>query len=227
MAKVIRISDKRVVKVVDPEPLKDAGINCGIYFAVMLTTVVLDRLFPFKTALTCVLVSVPYLLVLGFILFRRIMHHPEFPMGSPIAAIARFLLPWAGLFFVSLFFAYDNGMFSPLTVVGKLKHFGTILEEPIAQELVFRGALLTSLQQTQLGQLGSYRAEACALAGALIFAVVHAIVFAVAGFSFPDVVMAGLTSLMLGTVYGWIYLKTENVWYGVFLHTLINFGRWG
>ena len=227
MAKVIRISDKRVVKVATPEPWKDAGINCGVYFGITLLTVILDRLYPFKTALTCVLVSVPYLLILAYILVRRMMQRPEFPVGNPAAAIAPYLLAWAGVFLVSAFFAYNNGLFMTLTLVGKLKHFGTILEEPIAQELVFRGALLTSLQQTQLGDLEAYRAEVCAVAGAAIFSLLQMIVFAVAGFSFGDVLMTGITSLMLGTLFGWIYLKTDNVWYGVFLHMLINFGRWG
>ena len=227
MAKVIRISDKRVVKVMTPEPWQDAGINCGVYFGVMLLAVILDRLFPFKTALTCVLVSVPYLLVLAFILVRRMMQRPEFPVGNAMNAIAPYLLAWAGVFLVSVFFAYNNGLMMTLTLVGKLKHFGTILEEPFAQELVFRAALLTSLKQTQLGELEAYSTEACAVAGALVFSIVQAIIFLVAGFSFGDVVMAGITSLLLGTVFGWIYLKTDNVWYGVFLHMLINFGRWG
>lgn len=227
MAKVIRISDKRVVKVATPEPWKDAGINCGVYFGVMLLAVILDRLYPFKTALTIVLVSVPYLLVLAFILVRRMMQRPEFPVGTPMNAIAPYMLAWAGVFLVSVFFAYNNGLLMTLTVVGKLKHFGTILEEPFAQELVFRAALLTSLQQTQLGELEAYGAEVCAVAGAAIFAILEVIIFLVAGFSIGDVLMTGVTSLMLGTVFGWIYLKTENVWYGVFLHMLINFGRWG
>lgn len=227
MAKVIRISDKRVVKVIDPEPWKDAGINCGTYFGVMLLAVILDRIFPFKTALTCVLVLVPYLLVLGFILWRRHMQRPEFPMGNPLEAILPFFLIWAGAALVALIFAYNDGLFSPLTLVGKLNHIGTILEEPVAQEFVFRGALLTSLQQTNLGKMVFYRVEVSVLAGAATFAVLHSIVFAAAGFSFSDVVITGLTSLILSAVYGWIYLKTDNVWYGVFLHTLINFGRWG
>ena len=227
MAKVIRFSDKRVVKVIDPEPWKDAGINVGAYFALMLTAVILDRIFPFKTAVTCLLVTVPYLLVLGFILWRRHMQRPEYQVGNPVTAVAKLMFVWAGVFLISVYFAYNNGLFSTLTIVGKLKHVGTILEEPVAQEFLFRAALLTSLQQTRLGDLNEFRNEACAAAGALIFALVHAIIFAVAGFSFSDVLMTGVTAFLLGSVYGWIYLKTENVWYGVFLHMLINFGRWG
>jgi len=227
LAKVIRISDKRVVKVIDPEPLKDAGINCGVYFGVMLIAVILDRIFPFKSALTSVLVVVPYLLVLGFILWRRIMQRPEFPVGKPLDAIFPFILVWAGAFFISILFAYSDGLFSPLTLVGKLNHIGTILEEPVTQELVFRAALLTSLQQTRLGEMVFFRVEVSVLAGAGIFAFLHAIVFATAGFSFSDVMITGMMSLILSSIYGWIYVKTENVWYGVFLHALINFGRWG
>jgi len=227
LAKVIRITDKRVVKVIDPEPWKDAGINCGAYFLVMLITVILDRLFPFKTAVTCLLVIVPYLLIFMFTLGRRFMQRPEFPIGNPVEVLIRFAFIWAGVFLVAAFIAYNNGLFSPLTVVGKLKHFGTILEEPVAQEFLFRGALLTSLQQTKIGKLAEFRTEACTAAGAVISAVLHAIIFAVAGFSFMDVIMTGVTAFLLSLVYGWIYLKTENVWYGVFLHMLINFGRWG
>jgi len=227
LAKVIRISDKRVVKVADPKPWPDAGINCGVYFGVMLITVILDRLFPFTTPLTCVLVVVPYLLLTVFILWRQLLQRPEFPMGSPVAAVLRLMLVWAGAFLIAAILAYNNGLFRPLTLVGKLNHVGTILEEPIAQELIFRGALLTSLQQTQLGKLASYRIEATAVAGAAIFAVIHAIVFATAGFTFSDVVLTAATALIMGSLYGWIYLRTENVWYGVFLHMLINFGRWG
>lgn len=227
MAKVIRITDKRVVRVVTPEPWKDAGINCGVYFGVMLAAVILDRFFPFTTSLTRVLVTVPYLALLGFILWRRHMQRPEFPIGQPMDAIMPFVLIWAGAFFIAVIFAYNDGLFSPLTTVGKLNHIGTILEEPVVQELVFRGALLTSLQQTQLGEMVFYRIEVSVLAGAGVCALLHAVVFAAAGFTFSDVLITGLTSLILSTAYGWIYVKTENVWYGVFLHALINFGRWG
>jgi len=227
LAKVIRITDKRVVKVVHHEPMKDIGINCGVYFAVMLITVILDRIFPFKTALTCVLVLVPYLLLFGFILVRRWMQRPEFPVGSPIAAVYPLMLVWIGAVLVAAIFAYNNGLFSSFTLVGKLNHFGTIFEEPLAQEFIFRAALLTSLKQTDLGELVFFHVEARVMAGALIFSVLHAVIFLVAGFSFLDVLMTGFTSLILGAVYGWIYTRTNNVWYGVLIHALINFGRWG
>jgi membrane protease YdiL (CAAX protease family) len=216
-----------VVKVFKPEPLQDAGINCGVYFVVMLATVILDRLYPFKTALTCVLVIVPYLLLIAFILVRKFLQRPDFPVGNPAQAIATFFLIWAGGLLVAIIFAYNDGLFSPLTVVGKLNHIGTILEEPVAQELVFRGALLTSLQQTKFGRMKFYKIELSVLMGAVIFSVLHAIIFFAAGFSFSDVMVTALTSLILSTAYGWIYTKTENVWYGVFAHILVNFGRWG
>ena len=227
MAKVIRISDKREVKVIDPEPLKDAGANCGVYLAVMLIAVILDRIFPFKTPLTCVLVLVPYLLLIGFILVRRYMQRPEFPMGDPLVATLPFMLIWAGAALVAVIFAFNDGLLRPLTLVGKLNHMGTILEEPFAQEFVFRGALLTSLQQMPWGKRVFYRIEVSVLAGAGIYSLVQAMVFLAAGISFSDVVTIGLTSLILGVGYGWIYVKTDNVWYGVLAHMLINFGRWG
>ncbi len=209
-------------------PVREAGINCGFYLVVMLVAVVLDQIFPTLTGLTIALVLLPYLLVMGFILLRRTMGAPWFSVGDPVQALLRLVLIWAFLAIVAVIFAYNNGLMLPVSTVGAWNHVGTILEEPLAQELVFRAALLTTLSRTRLADMGRVLGvEVTALAGAVIFSVVQCIVFLAAGFSFSDAVVTGGTALITGAVFGVIYLRTQNVWYGVFLHTLVNFGRWG
>jgi membrane protease YdiL (CAAX protease family) len=65
------------------------------------------------------------------------------------------------------------------------------------------------------------------IAGAVVFSVIHLIIFALAGYTFADAVVSSVSALLLGLVCGAVYARTQNVWYGVILHTLVNFGQWG
>lgn len=220
------MNDEEVTRPIDVEPLVEAAINCGIYFVVYLLAVVLDRLFPDVTALTCVLVLAPHLLVLGFILVRRSMGRPWFSIGSAAEALVRWFLIWAVLVLIALILAYLAGLTAPLSMVGELNHFGTILGAPLAEEFVFRAALLTSLNRTQLGSLQVFKVPMSVIAGAIAYSVVRCIIFLAAGVDVVDALVIGVFSMIMGVAFGVIYVRTQNVWYGVFLHALINFARW-
>jgi membrane protease YdiL (CAAX protease family) len=141
--------------------------------------------------------------------------------------LSRLVLVWAVLFVIAFMFAYSNGLFHPLTQVGVLSRIGTIVGAPVAEELVFRGALITSLNRTQLGVTRVLKVPVSVAVGAVIYSVIHLIIFALSGFSFADAVVSSVSALVMGLVFGVLYVRTENVWYGVFLHALINFGHWG
>lgn len=211
---------------VELEPIVEAAINCGCYFVVFLAAVALDGLFPTLTPLTCTLVLVPNLIVLGFIVLRRNMGHPWFPLGSAGTAVFRFIVIWGVLGLIACIFAYSNGLFRPMSVVGQLNHIGTILEAPLAEEFVFRGALLTTLNRTRLSTMSILHIDMSAIAGAVIFSTLHCFIFLASGSAFSDALISSVTVLILSVAYGVIYLRTQNIWYGVFLHALINFGRW-
>lgn len=220
------MNEEEVARPIDIEPLVEAAINCGAYFLVYLLAVVLDRLFPDLTALTSLLVLLPHLLILGFILLRRSMGRPWFSIGSAVAALVRLVLVWAGGALIALMFAYKGGLFNPMSFVDKLNHVGLILGAPLAEEFVFRAALLTSLNRTQLGSMMVFKVPMSVIAGAIAYSVVQSFIFLASGVDAADVLVIGFFSLILGVAFGVIYARTQNVWYGVFLHMLINFARW-
>lgn len=222
------MNDRQAAAKIEMGPVVDAAINCGFYFFVFLSAVSLDRLYPFQTGLSYVLVSLPYLLVIGFILLRREVGAPRFEMGDAAAALVRFFFVWVALLLIALIFAYNNGMsrMSAMTGVGLLKTFGSVVGAPLAIELVFRGALLTSLNKTNLGRIGVLSFPASVVAGAVIFSVLRCMIYMVAGYGFGDAALSGSVALLMGLVFGAIYVQTGNIWYGVFLHGLVNLAQW-
>jgi membrane protease YdiL (CAAX protease family) len=220
------MNDERVTKEIEIGPIFEATINCGFYFIVFLIAVALDGLFPTLTPLTCTLVLLPYLIIFGFILLRRSTGHPWFPVGSAGTAVLGFIVIWGIAALIACIFAFNNGLFRPMSLVSQLNHVGTILEAPLAEEFVFRGALLTTLSRTRLSTMSVLHVEVSAIVGAVIFSIIHGFIFLASGSAFSDVLISSVTVLIMSVAYGVIYLRTQNVWYGVFLHTLINFGRW-
>ena len=221
------MNDKQVTKEIELGPIFEAAINCGFYFIVFLIAVALDGLFPTLTPLTCTLVLLPYLIILGFILLRRSTGHPWFAVGSARTAVFGFIMIWAIVALVAFIFAFTNGLLRPMSLAGQLNHVGTILEAPLAEEFVFRGALLTTLSRTRLSTMLVLHVEVSAIVGAVIFSIIHGFIFLASGSAFADVLISSVPVLILNAAYGVIYLRTQNVWYGVFLHMLVNFGRWG
>jgi membrane protease YdiL (CAAX protease family) len=220
------MNDERLTAGFDLEPIREAGINCGAYFFVLLTAVVLYDVFSNWTGLACTLVLLPYLLILGFILLRRTMGGPWFPVGDAGDVLVRFFLIWVILAMAALLFAIGNGLFRELSLVGKLSHVGTILEAPAAEEFVFRGALLTSLNRTRLGAIRFLRTEVSVFAGAAIFGAMHFVIFLAGGYSAMDALISSGSAFIASLLFGAIYVRTQNIWYGVFLHTLLAFGHW-
>jgi len=220
------MNDEQVARPIDIEPLIEAAINGGFYFVVFLIAVVLNRFFPNWTALTVALVTLPNLIVLGFILVRRVMRQPWFSMGSAAAALVRWFLVWAVLVLVAFILAYLGGLTAPMSGVVKVNHLATIALAPLAQEFVFRGALLTSLGRTQLGSIEVYKIPMSVIAAAVVYSLVRFLIFLAAGVDVADALVTGILSLMMGLGFGVIYVWTQNVWYGVFIHALINFAQW-
>jgi len=220
------MNDEQVARPIDIEPLIEAAINGGFYFVVFLIAVVLNRFFPNWTALTVALVTLPNLIVLGFILVRRVMRQPWFSMGSAAAALVRWFLVWAVLVLVAFILAYLGGLTAPMSGVVKVNHLATIALAPLAQEFVFRGALLTSLGRTQLGSIEVYKIPMSVIAAAVVYSLVRFLIFLAAGVDVGDALVTGILSLMMGLGFGVIYVRTQNVWYGVFIHALINFAQW-
>jgi len=220
------MNDERVAREIDIEPIREALINCGFFFVVFLTAVALNGVFPDLTALTCALVLLPYLIILGFILYRRSAGKPWFPVGSAGEALSRYVLIAAILALTAFIFAYNNGLVRPLTLAGALNHFGKIVEEPLAEEFVFRGALLTSLNRTRLSAISVPHVQMSVIVGAVIYSTMHCLIFLASGIAFSDALISSVTALIAGVVFGVIYLRTQDIWYGVFLSMLFNFGQW-
>lgn len=214
-------------KNLDITAIREAVITCGFYFVVFLAAVVLDGFYPDRTALTLAVVISPYLLVPAFILLRRSMRAPWFPVGDAIDTLLRLALVWAILGLLALIFAFENGLGTPLLPIGELTRIAAVVGAPLAEELVFRGALLTSLSRMQLGTTQILKVPiSVVVVGAVAYSVVHFFVFLPAGFSFSDAITSSALALIMGLAFGVIYLRTQNIWYGVFLHMLINLAQW-
>ena len=54
----------------------------------------------------------------------------------------------------------------------------------------------------------------------------HCLLFLASGIAFSDALVSSVIALIASVIFGVIYLRTQNVWYGVFLHMLLNFGQW-
>lgn len=222
------MTGRRATAKTDVKPVIDAIVNCGFYFFVFLGAVALDRMYPDRLALSMALVTLPYVLVIGFTLVRRSLRAPLFEIGDAGQALAAFFWIWAVLLLVALVFAYNNGLsrMTAMTPVGLLKTVGSVVGAPLAEELVFRGALLTSLNRTNLGRVAVLSFPISVAVGAAIFSGLHCMIYIVAGYGFGDVALTGGAVFLMGLVFGAIYVQTGNIWYGVFLHALVNLGQW-
>ncbi|MEX0947510.1 MAG: CPBP family intramembrane glutamic endopeptidase [Acidimicrobiia bacterium] len=86
--------------------------------------------------------------------------------------------------------------------------FGVLLIAPIGEELLFRGALLRSLQRR-------LPAERAIFVSALIFAVVHVLLDPGSGFAVPAL-------LLLGLISAWRAVETRSLSQSIYLHAGFN-----
>lgn len=84
--------------------------------------------------------------------------------------------------------------------------FALALLAPVAEEMVFRGAVLRKL----LDQVGHQRRWLAIVGSALLFAVAH------------GNMAQGLNALLMGLLLGWMYSRTRNVLPGIVLHWVNN-----
>lgn len=221
------LTDHQTTSDPDRAAWREASVNIGFFLAVFLTAIFLSRSLPQTRAGTAALSLLPYPIICVFILLRRRSAHPSFPVGSARYALARFPLLWTAAAVVALLWAIHSGLFRQLSFMGKLNEISGDLEGPLVEEFVFRAALLTSLNRTRLGTFRLFTVQGSTLFGAVIFAAMHCILFLATGFTTSQVLITATTALIPGLAFGIIYQRTQNVWYGVFLHALGNFAQWG
>jgi membrane protease YdiL (CAAX protease family) len=107
-------------------------------------------------------------------------------------------------------------------VLWRVGTFGAgVLEAPLVEELTFRGAIQTSLNSTALGSrtFAGLKLGTCIAAAA--FACVHLLLFA-GGTPPARIAWEVLSAFPAGLVFGYIYQRTNNLWYGIILHAVGN-----
>lgn len=85
-----------------------------------------------------------------------------------------------------------------------LQFLSVVVFVPIAEELLFRGILLSELKQV-------IKAEWAAFLSAVAFGIFHANVF------------QGVYAFLLGFLIGLVYVWTESIWAAIVMHMLFNF----
>ncbi len=98
---------------------------------------------------------------------------------------------------------------------------GGILEAPIVEELVFRGAIQTSLNQTGLGSRWVWKLKMGTIVAAIAFGCTHFLLLVV-GVPITRTLFEVLSAIPAGLLFGYCYQRTDNIWYGVYLHALGN-----
>jgi len=131
---------------------------------------------------------------------------------------------WIVLTVIMILSAVLQGEFGTHSLIHRIvKFFSLLVEAPIVEEFVFRGALQTALNATAIGASILFGLRGGTILAAIAFALIHLLNLA-GGTHLDGVLMEVATALPAGLAFGYLYQRTGNIWYGVFLHGLANLG---
>jgi membrane protease YdiL (CAAX protease family) len=165
---------------------------------------------------------VPSAVVLALLLTWRFSGAIAFPIGTPRKAFANAPFWWLLFACVAAGAAFAQGVFGPHSWTWRADLFGGgVLEAPIVEELVFRGALQTSLNATALGRTTILYLRGGTIVAALAFGCSHFLLLA-GGVSLARTLFEVGSAIPAGLLFGYLYQRTRNLWYGIFVHALGN-----
>ncbi len=205
------------------EGLRDATLVFASFIIVQGASLIAYRALahPMMAAIVAVIV-VPYATILTLVLWLRRMRHPWFALGSFTRAVRRgwWMAIAAGIAIAS---GYTQGEFGTTSWAYRLQLVVLVLVGPVCEEVVFRGAMQTALAKTRLGAWTLARLRGSTLAAAVLFGAMHLLLL-LTNTPGPRVAFEAISALAPGLIFGYIYQRTDNIWYGVILHALGNLG---
>ncbi len=163
------------------------------------------------------------LVTLAVVIVQRHRGHPYFPIGSIVDAIRRIWWVWMIAFGIAVAAANLQGLFFGHSTIWYLWLATGVLLASVAEEFAFRGAIQTSLNRTRFGRRKVWSFQLGTIISALLFSSAH-FVLLLGNVALPRVLFEVFSALPLALVTGYIYQRTSNLWYGVFLHALGNLG---
>ena len=167
----------------------------------------------------------PYLVILAIVTWRRSRGHPFFPIGSPGFVFGQAPILWILAAGIATYTAYRHGAFGPHSIAWRVDTFiNDPIEAPLAEEFGFRGAILTALNMTSLGKRSFLGFRLGTLVSAVAFGAYH-LVSLLAGMPMKEAPMFVASALGAGIVFGYLYQRTQNLWYGIFIHALGNYSQ--
>ena len=92
---------------------------------------------------------------------------------------------------------------------------------PIVEELVFRGAIQTSLNATVLGRRTFVGLQLGTLLTAAAFSCIHVLLL-FGQVSVERIAWEVASAFPAGLLFGYLYQRTQNLWFGIFVHALGN-----
>jgi len=158
-------------------------------------------------------------------MWRRSRGHPFFRVGSLGTAFGRAPILWILAAGIATYTAFRHGAFGLHSIEWRVNTFvSDPLEAPFAEEFAFRGAILTALNATRLGTQSFLGLRLGTLVSAVAFSAVHRLVL-LYGMPPKEVPLFVASALLAGIVFGYLYQRTQNLWYGIFIHALGNFSQ--
>jgi membrane protease YdiL (CAAX protease family) len=206
-------------------PWVDGAVVYGVFLGTFLLASWIARQVPRSQAAAVTLDLVPYLVIFAFVNWRRSGGHPLFPIGSPGFLFGRASILWLLAGGIATYTAYRHGAFGPHSMAWRANNFiNDPLEAPFAEEFAFRGAIMTALNATRLGKQGFFGFRLGTLVSAMAFAAMHLLAL-LDGMPLSYAPLFVASALLAGLVFGSLYQRTQNLWYGILIHALGNFSQ--
>ncbi len=162
-------------------------------------------------------------IMLVVVLVMRRRGHPFFSIGHAGVALKKIWPVWVIALATALVAANMQHTFGNHSLLWYAWLSLGVVLAPITEEFVFRGAIQTSLNNTTFGSRSIIGLRCGTLLSAIMFSCAH-FTLLVNGVAMPRVLFEVFSALPLALAAGYIYQRTSNIWYGVFLHGLGNLG---
>ena len=215
----------RLSRKVSGSPWIDCAVVYGAFLGTFSLAFWIVRHVPRSQTAGIALDLIPYLAIFAVVTWRRSRGHPFFPIGSPGLVLGQAPILWILAAGIATYTAYRHGTFGPHSMGWRVNTFiSDPLEAPFAEEFGFRGAIVTALNMTSLGKRSFLGFRLGTLVSALALSAYH-LVALLGGMPMKEAPMFVASALGAGILFGYLYQRTQNLWYGLFIHALGNFSQ--
>ena len=151
-------------------PWVDSAAVFGVFVGIFVLAIWIYPHMP-SEFIAIALEVLPYAAVFAFVMWRRSLGRPFFPVGSPAFVFWRSPVLWVLAAGIAAYTAFRLGAFGPHPPEWRVGNFvNDSIEAPIVEEFAFRGAILTALNTTRLGKLSYFGFRLGTLLSAFAFA---------------------------------------------------------